>query len=977
MSEEVIPFLEKLKEVLDERQEYNERIIATEIIDQLWSLPSRMNEVKSAYDDIIETAKELNVYEKCFSLLEGIRKDLENKLQILEEFLDDCKTPENILENMENSKRLLELAIENIRSLEEGRSMLAQADYELNKLMMSSLAFQGRRGVDSRRELSTLSEKIRSTKTFINEITNHLDDVENVAKNILSRSVEPLGVESKTFSRDYIYLLNQLEAAIRRGIYSWQLIEILTGLKNVTGDLGAGNIAFKLEEYKPKEESPTTSIDELFYRHPPFEPIAEKRMYKVRGTVSLPIAGNFVWFINSDNFDYLTKDFIERKWEGKSIIEGASVRRGNYEEIVEVKPIDILRVEDGELTIKIIGERLEGRRFYVRMKYGSRNLADLFKRETRNFKIPITESLEKEIQELYERKIGRTGKAYRFNDLTYVWYCYLGYAMSMDPWDSESCPFKNECYKGRMITDKRCPFWSYSRRIFPKVFSVIERNILGLERLHKLDKVGPLIPLEGKGVNVQEIYKGVQWNMPANFGSGAPVVVNFKRALVKPLPRTNIVGFVIPYSIVGAMILELIDPENVPKSIVKINDELTQTLDKLVLSKYFIWKVSERGMRTFSFFTKSKEKIIKEYKEFISALTRQEEIIEFCANVLTHTLAHLLHSFLVKELELQNRDLMYLTHVDKEKDSLYVIIAENSPLGVIDIVQNVKEKFGGVSQMLIKFVDEITNMLSIHGKENEMYLEEAKRARERYLSTQRGSNLKEVMERIKEYYSEFVNNGLILDLYGFSLHLHLNEVYYKISRDTKVDSSIILDELRDILQFIGPSHCVDGCTSCIMMESGCITPISQNLELSRYLASLFLGFFFKGDDFIGKRIGEVLLRRLPNKSIFAVSPFLDEEGIGLLKEISQRGIEVSLVTKENTYDKYVSELANIKDVYITNIPRHEKSYIIDDAILINTTWNLTIRSSSTNRFEIKMIRPVDVMTMKQQILMKSKRKARG
>ncbi|MEM2173082.1 MAG: hypothetical protein QXS66_07575 [Thermoproteota archaeon] len=964
MKNEIADFLENLKDIISKREEYSERINESEIINQLWIFPSFMKELNISLKEI-ETILEMIFNKNYLIQFENERMNLEDKLQTFERFLKSCGTPDRLLGNIENVDESIKLIMETIVSLRSIRNILEQIENELGKRERDSV-FQGRRGTSSMSLLLDIHDRIRRSIKSIEEKTHYLSDIES----ILLRLTEPLVKKSESIPKDYAYIYNQLDAAMIRGIYCGQLVEILTGLKSITGNLEAGNIRFEIGDEEQEEGYQRMSMDELFYRYPPFEPIAVQRTSKIGKKISIPIAGNFVWFINSENFDLTTRRLIEERWRDNSIIEGESLPRGIYEEIREVRPIDILEIDNGEFIIKLLVEGFRRKRYYVRIKYGSRKLAELLR--GKELQVLFPESQEERIQDIYEKKLGKIDKAYKFNDLTYVWYCISGYAMSTDPWDM-NCPFKTECPRGRIIKAERCPYWSYSRRIFPKVFGVVRREIPELERFHQTSKIGMLTFFEERNVAVQELYKGVQWNMPTVFGAGIPVIINFKRTLVKSLPRTNLIGFAIPYSVVRTFVLELIDPENTPKDTIKISNKLTQTIDKLMLSKYFIWQSTERGQRTFSFLGKSKEEIINEYEKFVRELQMlQEEITEFYANVLAHTLAHLLYFFLIKELELQPRDLIYSKYIDKGRDTLYIVVAENSPLGVIDIIRSVEKKFGSVNEMLIKFIDEMIRLLDEHEEEIMKYSQETENNRKKYLKYLdiRGySELKGIMEEIENYYKEFVDNGLILDLHTFFIHLCLNEVYRKISKKTKIKISVVLNELNDILQFVGPSHCVDGCTSCIMMESACVTPLSQNLELSRYLTSLFLKFFFKGNvNLTGKKLGETLLRKLPSKSIFIISPYLDDEGLRLLEEKCQSGIEVTLVTTDYTYEKYRNKLVNINDVYVTRVPRHEKLYIIDDMILINTTWNLTPQSRSTNRFQVKLLESQEIINMKQQIL---------
>ncbi|HIP49122.1 MAG TPA: hypothetical protein EYG92_09190, partial [Lutibacter sp.] len=504
------------------------------------------------------------------------------------------------------------------------------------------------------------------------------------------------------------------------------------------------------------------------------------------------------------------------------------------------------------------------------------------------------------------------------------------------------------------------------------------RKIVGLKKLDSTDSVGVFTPVFGTGVNIQELHKGLQWYMPTEFGEGIIAFAEFEKPIVKSLPRTNVVGFSIPYTVVKALITELIDPDITPKPQILLGNDLSQTLDELLLSKYFVWVSTQRGSRTFSFFSKRKDEIIKRYEEFKKDVYKDEKefnnVVEFGIEILTHTLAHLLWSYLSKELEVEYRDLMYLYHIDRESDRIYILVAENSPFGVIDIVSHVRKKFGGIKEMVESFRKEITNVLREHELELKTDLDDVKKAFSRYLQTETGKKFGEFVNELNKYYKDFIEKGLILDIHAFSLHLLLSEAYSQMTKQLKLDDHDILKELENILQFLGVAYCMDGCTACILVESGCTTPLAQNLEVSRNLTLWFLKTFFEGESLTakGQRFGESLLRTLPEKSVFIVTPYLDKKGAKLLKEITSKGVNLTIVTRRQTYLEHKDTLDNAQ-VFLFTTPRHEKIYIIDDRILVDTTWNLTLSSSSTNRFEIRLLDSQEITHIKNQILLNSKK----
>jgi len=958
-------FIEELRNFAQDRETIESLTAYYEELDQIWTVPDKLEEIKALCAEIKETLTELNIQHSKKDFLEGIdsiNQELSKNLIKLEEFCGSYRSllkkygsPESLMAELEKDRANdLELFQDKICDFLESDldKNLKEIRRKLDKFVRKSSTFKGRKIYQFTHSINNGIKKLNSCIELITKLTGFLYELNNSINVISSQSSEKI-------SRDYYFVFSQLNGEMAKGLWANKFVELLTGLQSVTGSPSSGTVLFEFEEEDPEIEPSTLTLNELFFRYPPFEPIAQKKKIpfpdKYR-SVTIPISGSFVWFVRGNNTSFSFKPVTP-------VIRGKSKQKGMYQDLKEVRPFNILSLKEGEFQVTVWGER-----FPIWVKYGSRKLVDSTKALLKTGVDP--HEMEKILQRKYEHFIGRSGKAYKCTDLSYVWYCRRGLAMSTDPWDS-NCPF--DC-RSRYEKSGKCVFWSYSRRIFPKVFAILNRKIFGLDNLTQEEYSGFLNPITGRGVRVQEVYEGVHWHMPQDFGSGMPVYVEFEKGLLNSLPKTNVIGFAIPYSFLKTIFLELLDPETTPKPQFSIDNETSIPLDKLLLSKYFIWLNTSKGRNTYRFLGNKKDKLVKMYKKFLKDTSKdigvRENIVKFAIDVLSHTLSHLLLFFISKELEIEYKDLIYIYTIDEEEDKVFITVAENSPLGVIGLVDHVEKKFGNTVNMINEFIKEIITLFNEHESELKSYQNEILKAKERYFKTPLGTELKEIGEMLEEYYNEFLQNGILMDLHNFPLHIHLTDLVPALSKKAGIEPIKVLTELGNLLQFIGPSYCIDGCNSCVMFEAGCTKPISQNLELSRNITAWFLKIISGEETIVAKggRLGKILLKKIPKRSVFVVSPYLDEAGVDLLTDLSKNGIEVTLVTRRGTFEEFKNKLKNVNDVYFFNFPRHEKMYIIDDRILIDTTWNLTPSKLSTNRFKMKLLEKAESMSMRNQII---------
>jgi len=829
---------------------------------------------------------------------------------------------------------------------------------KLEDVIYQGLCFKGRSFYETRQEIYEILYELADTVTSLMKRVKDFRRVIEIAKGFMEYH-ESIKARLTQISGDVILVVNQLASAMREGIWASSIIDIVTGLKSITAEPTLEKISLILPDKEPSE----LSLNELFYRYPPYEPIA------IKFRKNIGIMGDLIWFLNSEN---ISGD-LRQRFKGALILHGEVQPEGTqYVRLINVKPISVLDTRNHVIKVSV-----KSGRSFIHIKYGSSKLGKLLR---------IPRINERFIQSIYEKTlkakgISKHGKAYLATNLTYVWYCRLGYAMSTDPWDLD-CPFKSKCGKGKQFKG-RCPLWSSRRRLFPKIFGVKEHRVQNPSQLqeHLEERYGLLTPITGTNIYLTEIYKGVQWNMPSDFGIGSAVQVFFKREIIRKLPKTNIIGFSLPYRIIKAYILELLDQHVVPKPTLSKNILGTHvTLDKLLISKFFIFYESGRGRTIFNLLQRSQKTLLRRFNNFVKKIYENkgaifDDLIDYCVHLLSHTLAHAFYTFICRQLELEYKDLIYLDIIDREKDRILIIIAENSPLGVIDIIRHAKERFNeSLRTMLVQFIEQLISFLNLHTYNVMKYTKESRdlivKRIEELSKAQEYGNLKELIECVKNYYEEFIKNGLVMDIHTLQMHLLLSSAYEKMAAKCKVPLATAFDIIGHVLTCLGIPYCLDGCPSCIMLEHGCKEHVMQNIALSRELLLFFLNTLFCGSSFEarGGRLGSQLISNLTKRKLVAITPYIDKQGERVLRGLINRGVEVVLVTREGTVKQLDEYIINHSKIFIPARPRHDKLYIIDDVLLIETTWNLTPGYDSLNTFSVRIIDKQQALNIINQVI---------
>jgi hypothetical protein len=809
-----------------------------------------------------------------------------------------------------------------INELREIRELSKAMERECDKLseiiekIIEEKTFAGREG----EYLKKLREKINELKRAYNEIREESNNLITDLKENQKTLVIPPEIR---------YLVRSLE--LRGEVWTHEIVEKVSGLRNIAGEPYTEEVKIQA----PGEEFSLT-IDQLLTRYPPFEPIQKE----FEG-----ITGRLIWFLEPNNAIFVKPENILSKISRYVEMD--------EEKLTSAKLLDILKdAQGGAITVRIwTGSR------NIFVKYGSEKLANAL---TNALKRKSLNEVFKELQNEYKR-------VYSVSNLGYVWYCILGLGMSTDPYDFE-CPFMQYCPVGK--NKHKCDKWSWRRRLFPKVYVIPERKlVLAYATDRKRGQSLPFMtPFAASGVRMYELYRRAQWYMPSVTPEGPIVEVAFKKSLRKDLPKTNVIGFEIPLLVVKAIIKSLLDEKVPGKPEVNViygsNYNYSVSLKKLLLSKFFVYKMTKRGSDTFSFLQMKDDKLIEKFRKLSQELQRSsDEVVNFAINVLGHTLAHLFHSYVSNALEIEPENLLYVYEVDEEKGVLVVAIAENSAWGSLNIVKHAEVKFGSVDRMVEEFVDSIAKFLKNHKKQIQSYYTTGSRR------VTIDPKVSEIADKLRDKYMNLVNNGIILDVVTFLNHIVISGQDDEIARELQLSVRELRERLTDAVVVSGISTCIDGCAACVMLDHGCTAPLVQNVILSRNLTAWILRVLTRKATVKGR--GDVLGPAIfyqAKEWLFAFSPYLDEEGVKILTELAQRGVKVILVTRKEFAERFGEQLKKhgIK-VCITKTPRHDKFYIIDKRVCVRTTQNLS-GLSSVNEFSFEQLKPEEAESIVRQEL---------
>jgi len=405
------------------------------------------------------------------------------------------------------------------------------------------------------------------------------------------------------------------------------------------------------------------------------------------------------------------------------------------------------------------------------------NVRKLYDNKTGNYELIKKKTVERLID--LDKEMQGTVNKWGIN-FSYVYYCGLGFGISIDPYDKK-CPFQKKC----KVCDGE-KFWSRNRRPFPKVF--VDRDVeINPEDLQKLLKRRPFVDCV-EATTFRELkheiiikYDRVSLIAPAFL---TPKSVEF---YIKPLgyeARTSLVSLIFNKTLLKFVVSQAIKERNIRKSL-----EL----------KYYV-------LHRFAGYVNIKNSIKSLIREEQEPIT-DSVLIDFGYKTLLHTLAHLFILYLVTQKGVEQDDVLYF--VDGENACIHVLEAsKNDGLGLVETIKNQLEK-GEENNLLEDFYNNAKEFLVTHDEKVGRFEQElTKEAKEKLENVQ---NIKELIDLVEETNDELGEWLEYIDTpsYRECLVSNLRKELYEMSEYWL--ASVFYPDTHVHL-------CADGCNECLVFQ---------------------------------------------------------------------------------------------------------------------------------------------------------------
>jgi hypothetical protein len=328
-----------------------------------------------------------------------------------------------------------------------------------------------------------------------------------------------------------------------------------------------------------------------------------------------------------------------------------------------------------------------------------------------------------------------------------------------------------------------------------------------------------------------------------------------------------------------------------------------------------------------------------------------DKLIEYAVNVFAHTFAHLLLSFIASKLQVEPlRILDYYYEIDENYVTVLVYELGEGGLGLLErkTLQEIFSRWQIMEQILdyIKNIHKICeNKISEIIKKGNSYV---------------NSNV--ISKDVKQIWEKYISNAYTnfgITLNAQTLRIPIWDLIFKDKLDPET-----AHELLSVTPV-----CMDGCNYCVLLERGCFKPLDQLITTSR---SLFHDVFTKLYDNIEKslkKFNEILSRpsderaelffdflRLASRSIKVVTYVIDKYAAERLVELkASKNVDIMVVTDSKSLSGDIRHLLTASGIQVRTMPNiHAKIYIVDDAIALTGSANLTKKALAENYENIEL-----------------------
>ncbi len=789
-------------------------------------------------------------------------------------------------------------------------------------------------------------------------------------------------------------IMLQLNSPPFRELSGKMIIDIINMFAGFSGSFGGFSPylrSIKFIHYSERKEHPGKVSSEileeeidfyrLFYSYPPFEPIS----YPPVKYNDVEFYGNRLWLLKVREWDNVesVENFLDyvKKALNRELYIVVNPRDnimffGEYEDYgEEIFPLSIF-------TFSIVGKK----RWFLRLRFlkEGRKYSIIYGMPILKKYLSCRDPLDVDSKKLYMALMKAKHRCrYRPEYLNYITWCYGGSVVNTDPVaPGEGCPkcssskrysrrYKYLCYDA-----PGGKTYYYSRKIFPKVISIIKNDL-------DFRATKPLVPFSVEVFASRRLESKVE-NFSLTLPRGRTLILTPVKKPFTILRKTNGLLITISERFVKALV-HFMERYSAYHSD-KLNKDFN--LLHLLVTKFLVRdRPFDLAQAIHIRVSDSNDlqidvgELIKKVKEYINRKKYLEDgFTRFVGLTLAHTLAHVMLMLVSEELNLSLDDLMYVYGVknirkgdDDFSEVFYAAVVEKNEIGTLQINMELSKIFGNdpkksvviMGEKLRKFWERTCDTLEEYQREFEKISSEVK-------DTIRNDKKIAVLEYVaKEILYELLRNGFLPDS-DMIKQILTNVIPSSISdisriARTKFNVSIDRKELEDLVErYIDDiatylmdeiDPCFDGCNLDIRLDKQCSEALFENLYVSRKLLELFL----KVAGIVSERLevnGEGLFNLIAaaGGELYIKTAFISTQAIYALERILREGVKITLELDKRVFNQFAKELGRLARRYrnfkfkSTDVPHHGKALKVDVLDVI-TSWNYSTSGHPLQEYE--------------------------